>query len=406
MRFALLFLLLIALTFARAQEPSAPPPRLVRLHFALPPLEGTISLGVYDQNGKLVRVLHREDDISEFTAGHDALETTWDGNDDAGHPLPPGRYRAHGFLVAAVKVEGVDDFFNDWVTDENSPHLAHISEIAARAKMLQLTGTAADGKEVHLLFDPATGKLDPTEPAPPEQLDRAKYEGALITPIALTAGRDNTVWAITHVARDSSELQVVQLSVDAQGQLSVLRKLAIAPNEPQPIGLGASPNEDRIFLLEQSPTVERVRSLTLQATAAAPEKGDVVSDWKIDFEKRIVAHQNFALLNDAPIAVPNDQSKTPTPTVQKLRPNPLDRDRPGKVELAVGFDADGSFLETVDGLPLRTVSDNAQIKRALITPHGDQAVDIFQDDGAVVEEFRVSQLDQMMAFDCGEFDLK
>jgi hypothetical protein len=272
--------------------------------------------------------------------------------------------------------------------------------------MLQLTGTAADGKEVHLLFDPATGKLDPTEPAPPEQLDRAKYEGALITPIALTAGRDNTVWAITHVARDSSELQVVQLSADAQGQLSVLRKLAIAPNEPQPIGLGASPNEDRIFLLEQSPTVERVRSLTLQATAAAPEKGDVVSDWKIDFEKRIVAHQNFALLNDAPIAVPNDQSKTPTPTVQKLRPNPLDRDRPGKVELAVGFDADGSFLETVDGLPLRTVSDNAQIKRALITPHGDQAVDIFQDDGAVVEEFRVSQLDQMMAFDCGEFDLK
>ena len=104
--------------------------------------------------------------------------------------------------------------------------------------------------------------------------------------------------------------------------------------------------------------------------------------------------------------MPNDQSKAPETTVQKLRPNPLDRDRPGKVELAAGFDADGSFLKTVDGLPLRTISDNGQIKRAVITPRGEQAVDIFQDDGAVVEEFRVSQLDQMMAFDCGEFELK
>ena len=62
------------------------------MRFALPPLEGTISLGIYDHDGKLVRVLHREDAISEFTAGHDALETVWDGNDDEGNPLPNGKY--------------------------------------------------------------------------------------------------------------------------------------------------------------------------------------------------------------------------------------------------------------------------------------------------------------------------
>ena len=39
----------------------------VRISFVPPPLDGTISLGVYDAKGKLVRVLFREADINEFT---------------------------------------------------------------------------------------------------------------------------------------------------------------------------------------------------------------------------------------------------------------------------------------------------------------------------------------------------
>jgi hypothetical protein len=69
-----------------------------------------------------VRVLQREDAVSDFTAGHDALETTWDGTDDDGKSLPNGKYHARGFVVGGLKVEGVSYFFNDWVTDEKSPH--------------------------------------------------------------------------------------------------------------------------------------------------------------------------------------------------------------------------------------------------------------------------------------------
>ena len=87
-------------------------------------------------------------------------------------------------------------------------------------------------------------------------------------------------------------------------------------------------------------------------------------------------------------------------------PNPLHQDQPGKVDLAVGKDADGSYLKTSDGLPLRTISDTPNLTRTLLAPHGDKALDVFQDDGAVVEQYRVSGLDQMMAFDCGEFELK
>src|SRR5213083_2085947 len=87
---------------AAQESPSpaaTPAPRNIRVSFVPPPLDGTISLGIYDAKGKLVRVLFREADINEFTIGSDSLSTTWDGRDDAGESVPPGKYSAHGFVV-------------------------------------------------------------------------------------------------------------------------------------------------------------------------------------------------------------------------------------------------------------------------------------------------------------------
>jgi hypothetical protein len=84
----------------------------------------------------------------------------------------------------------------------------------------------------------------------------------------------------------------------------------------------------------------------------------------------------------------------------------LQHDQPGKANLAIGFDADGSFLQTADGLPLRTISDTPHLMRAVLGRPNDNTIDVFQDDGAVVEQFRVSNLAEMIAFDCGDFELK
>ena len=86
------------------------PTRSARISFVPPPLEGKISLGVYDQSGRLVRVLHQEAEFDEFTVGADALTTKWDGKDDDEHDLPAGKYSARGFLVAPMKIgsEAVD----------------------------------------------------------------------------------------------------------------------------------------------------------------------------------------------------------------------------------------------------------------------------------------------------------
>ena len=75
------------------------------------------------------------------------------------------------------------------------------------------------------------------------------------------------------------------------------------------------------------------------------------------------------------------------------------------MEFTVGFDVDGSFLKTNDGLPLCSISETPDLVRGLLVAHGENALDVFQDDGAVVEQFKVSGVDQMMSFDCGGFEL-
>jgi hypothetical protein len=225
---AILFALASIYSLAAQESPSptlmpaaSPPPtppspaRSVRISFVPPPLEGTISLGVYDGNGKLVRILHQEADLSEFTIGADALVTKWDGKNDDGEDLPAGKYHARGYLVGRSKIEDL--------------------------------GQAA-----------------------------------------------------------------------------------------------ASPVKDN-------------------------ESGNV----KV-----------------------------------KLMPNPLAGDERPIVDLGVGFDDESSFLKTTDGLPLCTVSETPNLIRASIKKNGEKSVDVWQDDGAVVEQFRISNIDKTMAFDCGDFELK
>ena len=196
-------------------SPTSSPARSVRISFVPPPLEGAISLGVYDGNGKLVRILHQQAELNEFTIGADALVTKWDGKNEEGEDLPGGKYHARGYLVGRFKVE-------------------------------DLGQAAAPSVE-----DNATGNV------------------------------------------------------------------------------------------------------------------------KV-----------------------------------KLMPNPLANDERPIVDLGVGFDDEDSFLKTTDGLPLCTVSETPNLIRASIKKNGEKSVDVWQDDGAVVEQFRISNIDKMMAFDCGDFELK
>jgi hypothetical protein len=197
------------------QTPSVTAAKNVRIGFVPPPLEGRISLGIYDAKGKLVRVLHHEADLNQFKIGADALITQWDGKNDNGEDLPAGRYQARGYLVGPLKAEDLS-----------------------------------------------------------------------------------------------------------------------------------------------------------QAATSPPENN-----------------------SNASIKV-------------NLMPNPLANDKRALLELAAGFDNNGSYLETNDGLPLFTISKSPNVSRVSIIKKGDKSIDIWQSDGAGFRQFHISNVDQMMAFDCGEFELK
>lgn len=100
----------------RAEE-SAQPLEPLHFTFALPPFESRISLGVFNAAGELVARLAEARPERDFTIGLNGLMVTWDGKDDAGREVPPGRYRVRGYAVGAMPVEGLAYSGNGWVEE-------------------------------------------------------------------------------------------------------------------------------------------------------------------------------------------------------------------------------------------------------------------------------------------------
>jgi len=101
-----------------------------QLMFIPPPEEGVISLGVYDADGKLVRVLKRAAEIDSFKSGLNGLFIDWDGKDSKGNPAPAGKYSARGVLVGDVNVSGQAYHLNDWVDPSGATQAKRILSAA------------------------------------------------------------------------------------------------------------------------------------------------------------------------------------------------------------------------------------------------------------------------------------
>ncbi len=384
--------LLLAVTLVAAQETKS-----VRVSFLPPPLDGTLSLGIYDSNGHLVRVLEREAELEDFEIGQDSLSTTWDGKNDKDEPCPAGKYHARGFAVATADVDGVGYFFNDWVTDDESLRIVKISSLAI-ANGLPVLSVKVPGESVSTAMLDASGKVAATGTGElhSEKCHAEAEPPQIVDPISCDSGKDGTRWIIDRVAPGSPQTEVEQFSRAKE----LLRRMSIPANDPQPREIAASKDADTIFLLEENGPTQRLRSLTL--TPQAKDKDH--SDWKVDYEKSIVAHKNFTIDNGKPVV---SGGKTPNEKITvKLMANPLKKEARENLDLVVGYDEDGSFLKTADGLPLVSISDTKYLTRIVLSAHSENSIDVFQDDDAVVEQFRLDELDKIMSFDCGEIELK
>ncbi|MGC3991360.1 MAG: FlgD immunoglobulin-like domain containing protein [Chthoniobacteraceae bacterium] len=395
-----------------SDEPPAKKPG-VRLQFVPPPMEGTISLGIYDSAGKLVRTLHREaePDGGDFVVANDGLVTAWDGRDDSGKPVPAGTYSAHGWLVGDLKVKGEAILGNDWMTDDDSPRIAEIERLSALPDGgFGLEAKLSDGSSKNLSYhadgSPApAGAMSNTPGADHSGLSDLKLPGVMAA-IATCMARDGGVWVVD---RDASGVSVKQFAPDG----SFKRHLAIDPADPQPEQIAASPVEDVIYLLERNAQGQRLRALRLVSDAApgaspAPTvSAETKSVWKILWQKAIWNLSNKADVL-ARLKFPNGHPFIAQDTaLLALMKNPMDQDEPGKLSVTVGIESKGSCLNAADGLVLGMISDTPHLQWVAMARDPDgKGLLIYQTDGAAVEEFRITHPEQIMPFDGGELDWK
>jgi hypothetical protein len=398
---ALLVALAITLLAQQSPAPQSTPAatRKVRINFLPPPLEGTLSLGIYDGRGKLVRVLHREADLDEFEIGSDSLSTTWDGKDSDGAAVPAGKYHARGYAVGDIDVEGVGYHFNDWVSADGTRRLERIHALEVDEGRLLLSAKLS-GAGTQVIVCDLQGNIVDTRENPLKESGLCDTDGfaGIVEPVECRPGAARSKWVVDRVVAGAAQTEVKQFTAD--GELA--RRLSVPADEPQPRKLAIA-GDDRIYLLEENERTQRLRCLTLARTGS--DAGQAVSDWNVEFDKKIVAHDNFTIEDGKPVTSGRGSGGNEKVKV-RLKPNALQDDKSTDVELIVAFDATGAVLKTEDGLPLQTISETSGLKRVVLAKGGEKSLNVFQDDGAVVEQFRIGNLDQMMAFDAGEFELK
>jgi hypothetical protein len=464
---------------------------MVDLRF-VPPGPGTVSLGIYDASGKLVRVLCDEWTFSRFHIGLNGLSTSWDRKDDAGQTVPPGRYEARGFVVGDVDVAGEAFHFNDWIETEDSPRIVRVAAqqllpggdmlLAARlaggngalvryspqsearwrtvvsaprpqpatSAQLALADSAAfvlldgslravnlgDGSEVPvpepregIAAAAARGQRlvtvrgdrlaafvlpgftpDGTEEKTPALFvslallengmvaaaadgslwSRGKQWTKLETPApvrGVAAGRGDTFWVLEQ--RTDGSWAVAQYSPE-EGRLA---EWIPAPTEGNPIALSASTEGDHFAVTLVTPDVQRTVAIR------RAESGG----WTFVVDKRITRSDAFGW-QDGQLAAATG-SLPPDLTVP-LQPNELDPSAPRQLTLRASAGPGGTGLGTDDGLPLIGISESTDASRVMIVPGATpDAARFFQGDGACVEEYALSRLGNISAFNIGGIDV-
>jgi hypothetical protein len=215
----------------------------------------------------------------------------------------------------------------------------------------------------------------------------------LVKPLDASLGREDRVWVIDQTPERTEVKEFTRAGV-------FQRRLAIDPAEPAPVRIFASRTSDLIFLIEEKPGLQRVRGLALEATTKEGEAAS--STWKTVLSKSITASDTFAaavgLLDRPQPFKPEDKIRV------RLVPNPLFQEASQDLDIQIGFDARGAFLRTVDGLPIRTLTETPGLKWAVMGREGGKIITIFQSDGAVVEEFKAQRIANTMAFDAGDYE--
>ena len=453
-----------------AQEPKPLTPVSVQISFLPPPLEhATYSVGIFDaKTNKLVRHLDEFAQEKDFTVGLNGLITAWDGQDDAGKPVLPGRYAARGYAVGPLKVAGEAIEGNDWTADDESFRPKRIAAIAllpedtglAALAVLADQGCAlarysADGKllwrrfllgfsaENHPLL-----RLVPDGiavlPNPASPKSKGEKNGGVFRLADGVEVRDENVtlaktlpalpplreMGVTTLDTPPPEAQFAPVApkVDPENldffvtlQSLVLRspgkngtvwtaadwdglRQTAPPDETVLRWLPARPGEPLPVGVSASVKEDRLYLLE-EKPGWQRVRGLSWLESKEEEGHPVSTWKTFFERNIRQPAPPVAGTKE-EPVEINLDENPLTPGKEQKIGLIATFDAKGSYLATKDGLRLRQISDRSHLENAYLAEgKPPNPINFFQYDGAATDVFSITGARRIMAFDAGEFEL-
>jgi hypothetical protein len=478
----ILALWLLSLCALKADEEETSASQLI---FVPPPVEGVISLGVYDSKAKLVRVLKRAAPIDSFKSGLNGLFIDWDRNDAQGKSVPSGKFFARGVLIGDVKVEGVAFHLNDWIHDSDDPRIQKIisATLLSELRPVVLVGAPQPGlmtfesngdqsKLITLTFSPQTIKangsnvlafdstqlalIDPTSGARVSQQNlpdvrdadsfgnrtvvltggQIRYQiddtsldlkppaddlfrCAVLTSSIVVATKESKVWKLDgheFAAVDAGETgELLDLSAGTSDSVwllvktgtaillkqigpsgQILREIALPPDLQTVTRLGASRNQDALLLISDSSTTQRVIGLRFQVA----NQGKSV--WEKWFDRSLVSFRFFDVREGK--VVPADARTDSPPVFVKPANNPMENTRQANFQLTINTDDTGTWVASVDGLPLIQVCETKAIKQARWISDGANGMRVYVSDGTVVEEYHLTSMENLFRFDAGSFD--
>lgn len=139
-----------------------------------------------------------------------------------------------------------------------------------------------------------------------------------------------------------------------------------------------------------------------QRTAAIRRKKGT-EGWEFVFDKKITESAGFGLANGVLAAA---ASELPDKLTVKLVENPLDPTAARSLTLQASVGRDGATLTADGGLSLLRVSDQTGFFRVMVMGGAaPNTARFFQGDGACVEEYIISGLDDIVAIDAGVIEL-
>jgi hypothetical protein len=206
---------------------------------------------------------------------------------------------------------------------------------------------------------------------------------------SLSFGFEGTLWMTAINEKDGKPFTG---QFDSQGEF-----LRSYRDEFSPVRVCASTAVEEIAVLEMGEGAQRLRVLSLG------EKGpDVPGQWVVDFEKIIRDCRRFGIVDGKLVAdagvLPQTSQVDVTLATGGLTASPH------KVAVRVASDRSGLWLETQSGLRLAFLASQSNVRRVVVRP-GREFLIVYAGDGAVVAEYAVRGLGNMVEIDAGEVEL-